>query len=296
MKISFYDPDDETPQKKPVKGRAGFTMNWMAELGWNNNPFAQPGHPLAAMEEERKEINLFFVKQRKLGTIVGKQGTGKTTLLRWLKTELEHYKNISGHLVDAEAIAGTGFILALSDPFKGLFSRHNPQTGEELAELIVKKAKGRYVLLVDNAQKLSKANLEALAALLSLDCSVVLASTEQIKNLPNKDDLALTLKKRSDAEYAKILQDRIERVGGTGMHPFTKTVVSRIAKETDNTKEFLDLTQETAINIALKRANLDEEVPEEVIAEDEEKKASKKRSGKKRQYDELIESLTEGME
>ncbi len=296
MKISFYDPDENKPVKKTSKGHAGFTMDWTAELGWKSNPFAQAGHPLAAMEDERKEINLFFVKQRKLGAIVGKPGMGKTTLMFWLKHQLTEYKNISGHYVDAEAASGEGFLHALADPFKGLFSRHDPQTGVELAELIIKKAKGRYVLLVDNAQKLTQENLDVLTEILNLDCSIILASTEEFKKLPVKDDLELQLKKRSNEEYTKILQERIERVGGSGIHPFTKTVVSRIAKETANTREFLDLAQETAINIALKRANLDDELPEEVIAEDEEQKVSKKRSGKKRQYDELIESLTEGME
>ncbi len=296
MKISFYDPDENPPKKTKQSDHIGFTLEWTEELGWKENPFTLPGHLLAGMEEERKEINLFFVKQKKFGIIQAGPGYGKTTLMFWLKNELTHYKNIYGHYLDAQAASGEGFLQALADPFKGLFSRHEPKTGVELCELIIRKAKGKYVLLVDNAQKLTAENLEVLGELLNIDCSIILATTHKIDKLPAKDELELKLAKRSGEEYAKILQDRIERAGGQGIKPFTKTVIARIAKETDNTREFLDLAQETAINIALKRANLDEEVPEEVIAEDEEQKASKKRSGKKRQYDELIESLTEGME
>ena len=137
-------------------------------------------------------------------------------------------------------------------------------------------------------------------ALLELPASVLCAGTN-IPKTPEEDELALTLGQRTADEYRLILEQRIELVGGEGIHPFTKSVIARMAEESTSTRDFLSLAHETAIAIALKRVTLEEDEPEEQVAEDAEKKAAKRKKKnskqvkgrKKTKYDELIESLSE---
>lgn len=312
VKISFYDPDEQKPAKR--RDKSGFTMDWVSELGWKRDPFERDA-PLADFEDERQEINLFFIKKRRFGTVVGGTGMGKSTLLRWLRDELGQYKELDVHLISADQTpTDESFRKALAEPFRGVFSRGKGIERDALADLLAKKARGRYVLLVDGGERLTEEHLATIATLLSLDSSILLSADRPIAG-PAEDELALTIEKRDPEQYQKILSERIARAGGTGMRPFTKGVVETMAEDTDTTQEFLELARETAINIALKRVTLDEDVaPEDLAAAEEERVEKRKRgkgaakakspetsesgaqkSEKKRKYDELIESLTEGM-
>lgn len=298
MKISFYDPDDEKPTRDE---NSSFTLDWVAELGWTNNPFELDEHVLAGMEDERQDINLFFIKKRRFGTITGPKGSGKTTLLHWLADELSRHNDFHVEFVDAALIPDADRLrVALADKVRGFFGKAKDIALDELFALLQKKVSGHYILLIDNAQELDEEQRAVIEALYELPASILCAGSK-VKGFSEEDELELELKARSADEYRLILEQRITKVGGDGIHPFTKSVIRRMADESKNTQDFLSLAHETAIAIALKKVTLEEEEPEEQVAEDAEKKVSKrsKKDGdkvkgrKKTKYDKLIESLSD---
>lgn len=304
MKFEFFDPEDEagsgSPRRKRSarKGESSFTLDWVSALGWNDNPLALRGFPIAGMEEERQQINLFFIKSKKFGLIKGKEGLGKSTLLFWLKKELDGYKDLDAHLISGKhAESDEQLRIQLADAYRGMFGRDKPLSTHELIELIEKKCKKRYVLLIDDADELPDGSDDILKALLELDSSIVATVQDKLSPMPGKDELGLTLKKRSEEDYERILVSRIESVGGHGMRPFGEKQLKTMYKAASNTKEFLQMAAEVAINLALKRVTQQNDVSlDDVEEEEDDESPVKKKSGKKKKYDDLIESLTEGMD
>ncbi len=302
IRISFYDPDKKRRKHK----NSGFTMDWISELGWKKDPFANA--PLADFEDERQEVNLFFIKKRRFGVIQAAHGMGKTTFLKWLAKELEDYDNIDPHYISlADNPSDEGFRSMLADAYRGVFGRGKHISTTELTELVTDKAKGRYVLLVDEGQNLTEGQVQTIGALCDTDAAVIITTDRTVKNTP-KDELKLALKKRTSEQYEKIMSERIADAGGEGLSPFTSKVVDRMGKDTETTREFLDVARETAINIALKRVSLDDaKVDPESLADAEEEKVERKKGKKvpdepkkdeekKRTYDELIESLSKDLD
>ncbi len=298
MKISFYDPDDNKKPSTSKRTDESFTLDWVSELGWSDNPFTQHKHFIAGMEEERQEINLFFIKKLRFGTIKGPSGTGKTTLLNWLADALNPQKDFTVHRVDAAHIKDAAHLrVTLADKVRGFFGKGKALELNELFSLLQKKAGSHYVLLVDNAHELTKQEAKLVESLTELPASILCAG-ESVSAFSKEDELELTLGKRTAHEYELILKQRIESVGGEDIKPFTVSVVKHLAEESDDTREFLALAHETAIAIALKQITLEEETPPEQVAEEAEKKASSRTKkgvkGRKRtKYDDLIESLSE---
>lgn len=299
MKISFYDPDKDRAHQQ--RDGSSFTLDWVGELGWKNNPFELDEHLIAGMEDERQEINLFFIKKRRYGSITGPTGSGKTTLLNWLSDELSAHSDYRVVKIDASRIPDASHLrVALADTVRGFFSRGKDLSLDELLDVLEQKAKKHLVVLVDDSQHLDDQQVRVLDGVLGLTASVVCAGSRQ-PGIAADDSLQITLGERTVKEYRLILEQRIQAVGGEGMHPFTVSVVERMAEETDNTRDFLSLAHETAIAIALKQVTLEGDEPEEKVAEDAEKKASKRKKknssgvkGRERtKYDKLIESLSD---
>lgn len=311
VKIRFYDPDANAPRRKKSKG-AGFTLDWVQELGWSQNPFDKNLFRVAGMVDARKDINVFFVKQRQFGIISGAAGMGKSTLLRWLEGELVGHK-LRVVRLNGQEHGGKDFRKHLASVFAGMFTAPTPTTDSSLVELLAKKGADTYIALVDDAEFLTNENLKTIEAVLSTEAKVVFTAASKITGLPAKDELKLTIDSLTTEDYVAILLDRIQHVGGQGTHPFSESVISRMAKDTDSLRDFLDLAQETAINVALKKATLGGHVTADDLAEGEEEKAEtkkglkkktsikksqvqQKKEQKKRKYDELIESLSEDIE
>jgi CO dehydrogenase nickel-insertion accessory protein CooC1 len=299
MKISFYDPEEEKPTRKR-DSNSSFTLDWVSELGWKENPFTLSNR-IAGFAHEEHEVNLFFIKQRRFGTITGPTGIGKTTLLTWLTSELEGRRGFRVVVLDADLLTNEQQLLnEIADNFRGMFAKGKDISSSQLHNLLIKKTKqDQLVLLIDNAETLENEHMNLLEELLGLsNTQILLAAHSKQKDLPADDELELVLKQRDEKHYEQILIDRIEAVGGKGIHPFTISVIQRMTKETENTEEFLKLAHETAIHIALNKVTGEEESPEEVIEESKKSSSRKKTSsgvqGRKRtKYDELIESLGE---
>ncbi len=299
MRIQFYDPDEQggVPKKKKLRKSpdGGFTLDWVSSLGWSANPFEIEGYPIAGMEDERQKINLFFIKKKRFGIIKGHSGSGKTTLIMWLKKELARYKNIVVRAFNAhQAASANDFRILLADTFRGFLGRGKPISNSDLQDLIHKKQNGRLVLLIDDAHALPAGAVDTINAVLELEATVLLSASEKISGVNASDDLDLILEKRDVSDYMRILKQRIESVGGSGIFPFTKKDVQSMAKKAGNTREFLSLAMDYAIHLSLEKTTAESDVP--VSDPKNSVPKSNSGSGKKGKYDDLIESLTEEME
>lgn len=296
MKISFYDPEEQ-PRKSRDKN-SSFTLDWVSELGWKQNPFSLQNR-IAGMHEEEHEINLFFIKERKFGLITGPTGVGKSTLMQWLSGELDNRRGFRVLKFNADILSTDDQLRSeIADPFRGMFSKGKDIDTQALVHLLEKKCKkDTLVLLIEDADDFGAKHKDVLHAILTLpNVKMLMSARSTPKHLPADDELELEVEQRDAQQYQQILTDRIEAVGGSGMHPFTENVVERMRKETDNTQEFLSLAQETAIHIALNVLTGDD--PEEEVVSKKKKATHKETSsgvkGKERtKYDDLIESLGE---
>ncbi|MFT4250280.1 MAG: ATP-binding protein [Candidatus Woesearchaeota archaeon] len=294
MKITFYDPDEEVSRTKKGKN-SSFTLNWADELGWKENPFTLQ-NTIAAMAEEEQEINLFFIKQRRLATITAPTGRGKTTLLRWLQEELSNRNGFFvAYLQEHQATTPEQLREELADAFRGLFRKGREISTQELLLLIQKKVrKQQLVLLLDDTDHYEEEHFSVLEALLTLpNTQILLTSTNKHKTLPAQNDLELEVEKRTPEQYTQILRQRIELVGGAGTHPFTEEVIKKMSKETSNTQEFLQLAMETAIHIALNKVTQGEETITKTPKSKNKTSSSGVKGRERTKYDELIESLGE---
>lgn len=323
MKIRFYDPDDEAKQaqqparalpvhNQPHPQSRGFTLDWVRDLGWRENPFTQlqpkPVHSfIVGQEQTRQAINLFFIKEQRFGTITGERGSGKSFLLEWLEEELAQYadrfdiRRVSGAKQPREIIA------AIVEPYEGVFSKYKGESADEFVAFLTSKLKKKLVLLIDDADELGAFESYVHALLTATPAIVVLAGARP--KAVKDDALKLKLSPLPAHDAIKLVEKRIAAVGGSAIRPFTNRLLEELwtaAKENPST--YLSFLSETAMKIALKQVIIDEESPQEFLLRKQEgkekaeakpadtkgeksEKGDKRAKNNKNHYDELIAGL-----
>lgn len=233
-----------------------FVIDWKRKLGYNADPFERERHALVGREEERKRLNIFIIKQQRFGTISGGDGTGKSALLSWLREELRQHKldviSVSGAATHEEFLApflhrGFSFYERFTKP------KHSKREREDLA---IKRTRGRVVLLIDDAEKLSKEEKEFLQHLLEArsEVQLIIALPRVLKEHASygEDALALELEPLGE-EIVPMLAKRIALVGGVGTFPFAEADLKKIAKQAKgDAPRALDIAREQAIERSLK--------------------------------------------
>ena len=202
-----------------------FVLDWYHVFGWEEDPFRDiilvpSNYFTVGYESEREKINSFIIKDKKLGSISGERGTGKTTILKWLDFELNKYKSriisfyidckqlhsdkdllkkIIGPLLDLNEKLINSFYTGLDIPLvlKGL-GNHEPKflerffskpylklDSEEIIGFIESKLKGkRLTLLLDDVKYLSKNDINLIEKLINsnLNLQIIPSGTgEEIK-------------------------------------------------------------------------------------------------------------------
>lgn len=285
MKISFYDPDENQPARTDEE----FTLDWPKHLGWKDNPFELQGR-VAGVEQEKHELNLFFIKKKRFGSIQAESGNSKTTLINWLANALKK----EFHVVLAQENTHTSpaaMRCEIADAFRGVFSKGKDLSNQELVTLLEKKARKKPIaILLDDVDDHSKQHAETIQHILDVDNTHVLVTCHSLPETYSfTDELEMTLEMRDESQLKKILYDRIQAVNGHDIAPFSEDIISELAKKATSTEEFLSLAHEAAIHLALNDGVFETTPPKK---KEKKKKDSLKKKGRTK-YDDLIESLGE---
>lgn len=210
------------------------SKKWLEMFGWKRNPFTFDIKPLlfVGYDEQRNMLMNVIQQRHKIILISGPTGSGKTTLVKWTKTNLpdDFYSIYVGKAPEEPH----GLIDVMTNGFKprgffskifSLFSRHITNL-YELPDYLNEKLRGRHlVIFFDEIHEANNKILEWIRVLSDhLDnASVVLAGLPVFES---KLDSLETLRKRIAAkiellsltkeETYELLRKRIEAAGGKG--------------------------------------------------------------------------------
>lgn len=273
-----------------------FIYYWYKEFGWKSNPFEKRllepiNNFISGYEKERRKLNYFVIDKLPVVIINGKEGYGKTTLLLWLKEELNKYKGVV--IVDyiSKEINFIKFINTLLDPiltFKeklagfgskittkslGLIKDNNLLSIynaiyfkkveldlNKMGDLLSSRLKGRpLVLIVDDFNSLDEKLISLLKILLESDINIqiAIASEQQVEKVSKKEHIKINLDGLNLDECKDMLSKRIIASGGNGLNPFTQDIISVLYKKSKGCPlTFLELCREKAVNLALNNLNI----------------------------------------
>ena len=311
IRIKFEGAKKKKASKKTLKEQ--FMLEWYKQMGWKNNPFKiyipkQIDDFIAGYDKDRLKINLFVIKKLNFGTIVGSQGTGKTTILKWMKYELKKYKRVvHTNLVDGSNLTGEkqtikNILWSLLNPLEKYITKPwQIMTAATVTMQVKKKLKPdhKLVLLIDNVKDISDLAVIILRDLFlaNVNFQLIVTGTKEemdeseINQFKPQDHLKIDLGKGMPyKDLRNMIRKRIESVGGKDIKPFTEGLMKKICEEANhNPKAVLELAYNCAAEIALENWQKDRileekrlrelrELEEEVEAEElrEESKKPKK--------------------
>jgi general secretion pathway protein A len=232
-------------------------MSYYSVLGLEKEPFSTSPDPEFFYESQEHHAALMrslieLRLQRGLSLILGDVGTGKTTLSRKLYQLLRERDDIVFHMILDPAFETEDLFLdALVRTFQVDLRSSSPSIldlkeaiKDYLFEIGVKEKK-TVVLLIDEAQKLNSASLEALRVLLNYETNEykllqlilmgqmeILPRVREIPNLWDRINLKYVINPFDEEETKKMIEFRIRKAGGGNTPYFSKEAVNEIYKVT----------------------------------------------------------------
>jgi len=216
--------------------------------GWKNNPFTLQPDPrvLVDMETETRDL-ILSINNRTHSMIVGEMGTGKTTVLMWLKL----------------ALSGNYHCIYFSQPPRDIISSMERELRKQGAFGIldrlfkvkltidkVEKVGKPILLLIDEAHEMDETTANTLK-ILSDKQNVVLVMAgqkslqvklEKFKALADRFVTKVTLNPMEPNLIETLIRARISAVGGKSLDPLNATVISEVcARAGGNPREALRL-------------------------------------------------------
>lgn len=278
---------ESAPSNNKEKKHKGMVIDWIKKYKWESNPFIDeileplPDYAVG-YEQEKKQINLFFVQNNRFGLIKGPSGIGKTTILRWVAGELKPFEDkYKVYFVSVKDIK-KDFISNIVKPFLSFSILNKNYTPHEAVQLISKHSdtKKQMIFLIDDIHNLDSINQEFLKDLISSvkNISILCTSNSDAKHSIKeigKDELGMELKEITFDGIYELVKKRIERVDGIDIDPFTVVQLKTITKKASgNPREVLSLCTKKAAELALmgndpsaKDADIDKDDLKELEAE-----------------------------
>ena len=272
MKINIRF-DNRPP--KASKKHDQFIVDWNKKLGWSNDPFSENLKAnirdyIGGYETERMKINLFVLQRYNFGVLSGDSGMGKTTILKWMLSELKKYKQkiIAGYIDGNKMKGPLSCIKEVINPVENIFEKliirpHKELDLDTLIPFIRRKLRNkRLILLIDDIGKVSDFGIELLKKMFksSLNMQLIIAGTKdeiatsEIKDLIAADHLHIELKSMKYEDFKDMVSARIELVGGKGTQPFTDAVLQMIQKECKGNPQIaLQMLHSCATEFSLKK-------------------------------------------
>lgn len=217
---------------------------YYSKFGWSLNPFTLTISPslMVGYSEQCDSLLSHVFNLHKFASVIGPTGSGKTTILLWLRSHLMAYKRFlpyyvpkpprsSKNLINLfKAIIGFNFFDKLRSRNLSLFN---------LSRFVRRKLKKKHlVLLIDEAHEASIANLEWIRTLADStpNMTVILAALPVFEKkietrLPTLFMRVTTkthLNNLSKPEVESLILKRIENVDGNGFSPFMPDSIERI--------------------------------------------------------------------
>lgn len=256
----------------PPKREDEFVLDWNKQLGWKHDPFlpslsSTVTKLIAGYEKERMKLNLFVLQKYTFATLVGNEGMGKTTVLRWMHEELnKHSSQIYTAYIDGATLRGERYVVhnlirTVENIIETLITKpHKKLTSRDLHEYLQKKLEHkRLVLLIDNANEMSDFALVILKKLYMSQLPVQMIFADEkisldIDDLKGKEHLNIALKGLETKEMEEMIRKRIVAAGGMEIYPFTSEVISMVHKKSSsNPAHALSILQHVATEMSLKK-------------------------------------------
>ena len=217
---------------------------YYTKFGWSSNPFTLSISPelMVGYSEQTNSLLSHIHNLHKFALVVGPTGSGKTTFLMWLRSQLMAYKQFFPYYVSKPPRSAKNLILL----FKSILGygfldriRYKNLTPFNLSKFIFRKIKSKhFVLLIDEAHESSITNLEWIRTITDStpNLSIIFASlqvfednlTSKLPTLSMRINTRVYLDSLSKSETESLIMKRIENVGGDGLKPFTSEAVNRI--------------------------------------------------------------------
>lgn len=217
---------------------------YYSKFGWSSNPFTLTISPslMVGYSKQCDSLLSHVFNLHKFASVIGPTGSGKTTMLLWLRSHLMAYKKFlpyyipkpprsSKNLINLfKIIVGFNFLDKIRSRDISLFN---------LSRLVYRKLRRKHlVLLVDEAHEASITNLEWLRTLTDSipNMTVILAALPVFEKrietkLPTLFMRVTTktyLNNLSKPEVESLISKRIENVDGNGLTPFMLDSIERI--------------------------------------------------------------------
>jgi type II secretory pathway predicted ATPase ExeA len=221
---------------------------YYVKFGWTSNPFTLTISPdlMVGYPEQTKALLSHIYNFHKFALITGHTGSGKTTVLLWLKTQTQAYKKFIPYYIPKSPKSKEEFLTLMKSLLKlNIFDKilYRNLTLFNLPRFIRKKTKKKHlVLLIDEAHESSLDVLEWIRTITDSvpNMSVVFAGLPTFENfietklptLAMRITTKVYLNSLTRTETEDLIRKRIDKVGGDGLKPFSIEAVDEIFKIT----------------------------------------------------------------
>lgn len=217
---------------------------YFTKFDWDSNPFTLTIDPqlMVGYSEQSNSLLSHVHNLHKFALISGPTGSGKTTLMLWLRSQLMAFKKFYPYYISKPPRSSKELVM-LFKSFLGFNIIDKIRYGNlslfDLQKFVIRKLrKKQFILLIDEAHESSIANLEWVRTIADSipNLYVIFAGLPvfeknietQLPTLFMRLTTKTYLNNLSRTETEALIQKRIENSGGEGLKPFTAEAVDRI--------------------------------------------------------------------
>lgn len=217
---------------------------YYSKFGWSSNPFTLNISPalMVGYSEQCDSLLSHVCNLHKIASVIGPTGSGKTTMLLWLRSQLMAYKKFLPYYISKPPRSSENLVKIFKTIIGFNFLdkiRYNNLSLFDLSKFIHHKLKDRHlVLLIDEAHEASISNLEWFRTLSDSNpnISIILAALPvfekkietQLPTLFMRITTKTYLNNLTKPELESLILKRIESVDGDGLKPFSSNSIDRI--------------------------------------------------------------------
>lgn len=219
---------------------------WLDRHGWEENPFNFKIYPdlLVGYEQEIGELEESIDADNKFSIVLGETGAGKTNLLRWLVSQYGDERDV--YYMPKPPTNNEDLLEYLTDEIlqPGLISRFfTSYSLYNIHDDLQDSLSGPTLLVIDEGHEASTDVLRWVRTAIDQveDLSVIAAGLpefedtleEDVHTLYNRATTVLRLRCLDRDETIELIKERITKVGGSSLEPFTQQAVVEIYDRTN---------------------------------------------------------------